>query len=256
MILLASICLLLTGGCFSAVKIPMDTTFFYRAESPRNHTLLVFLPGRGDTVKSFDRNGFVEAVRTAGVAADMLGVEAYEEYYRNRTIFMRLREDVISPAIKQGYRKIWLVGISMGGLGALLYDSEYPGDLRGIIALAPYLGNDSILDEISQSEGLARWQPQPRTDDDQEDRIIWRRLKLFATPEKSAGRVYLGFGREDRFAATNRFFGTILPAKQVVSVPGRHDWQTWKLLWDTLITGALRDRGLAESAASPGAIPP
>jgi pimeloyl-ACP methyl ester carboxylesterase len=239
-ILFTSLCLLLTSGCHRQSKIPMDTVSFYRSGSPRNHTLLVFLPGRGDTVKSFDRNGFVAAVRAAGIATDMLGVEAYEEYYRDHTIFLRLREDVISPAIKMGYWEIWLVGISMGGIGALLYDTEYPGDLKGVIALAPYLGNVSILDEIAQAGGLAYWQPRPASGGDEEDRIIWSRLKLFAAPENSAGRIYLGYGRDDRFAETNRFFETILPAGQTVTISGGHDWQTWRRLWDALITGALR----------------
>jgi pimeloyl-ACP methyl ester carboxylesterase len=243
-ILWISICLLLTGGCFPAGKIPMDTIYFYRSKTSPNHTLLVFLPGRGDTVQSFEKNGFVDAARTAGIDSDMLGVEAHEEYYRDNTVFVRLKEDVIIPAKKQGYKDIWMVGISMGGLGAILYDTEYPGDLRGVFALAPFLGNNTIVDEISQAGGLARWQPHAVADGNREDSIIWSRLKNYVTPEKNAGRIYLGYGNDDRFVTTNRYFGNILPPEQVVSVPGGHDWPTWRLLWDMLTTRARRDAGL------------
>ena len=239
-ILLTSLCLQLTAGCHRPAKIPMDTVSFYRSASPRNHTLLVFLPGRGDTVRSYERNGLVAAVSAAGIAADMLGAEAYETYYRDRTIFLRLRNDVIGPARSLGYRDIWLVGISMGGLGALLYDTEYPGDLRGVIALSPYLGNGAILDEIAHAGGLARWNPRPDGAGEEEDQFIWSRLKRFAAPENSAGRVYLGYGLDDRFADTDSFFASLLPAEQVVTVPGEHDWQTWRQLWDTLIPRSLR----------------
>ena len=50
----------------------------------------------------------------------------------------RLKEDVINPAKEKGYTKIWLVGISLGGLGSLLYAMEHPSDIEGMLVLAPY----------------------------------------------------------------------------------------------------------------------
>ena len=166
----------------------------------------------------------------------MVGVEAHLGYYIDRTLPKRLKEDVIEPARKLGYREIWLVGISMGGLGAILYDTAYPGDVTGLCLLAPYLGEGSLLEEISRAGGLARWQPGAGKGD--QEREIWLRLRAYAAAEKSAGRVYLGFGNSDRFAATNRFFGDLLPGGQMMTASGGHDWPTWRTLWDLTLERA------------------
>ena len=47
-----------------------------------------------------------------------------------------------------GYENIWLLGISMGGLGTLLYASEYPEQVDGVVLLAPFLGDRSAIETI------------------------------------------------------------------------------------------------------------
>ena len=86
----------------------------------------------------FETAQFVQAVYDAGIHADMVAVEAHYGYYATRTVVTRLREDVIAPARAQGYTQIWLVGVSMGGLGALLYVRAYPGTSRGWSPWRPF----------------------------------------------------------------------------------------------------------------------
>jgi hypothetical protein len=81
--------------------------------------LLVFLPGVFDVVEDYEAYGFLRAVRETGRAVDMLLVDAHLGYYAARTVLERLRQDVIVPA-RARYESICLIGISMGGLGALL----------------------------------------------------------------------------------------------------------------------------------------
>jgi pimeloyl-ACP methyl ester carboxylesterase len=228
--LLSLALLLCLAACVPASRVPIDTVYFERAEAVQQRTLVVFLPGRGSDARSFDVEGLVGALHRKSPGVDMVGVEAHLGYYMDRTLPKRLKEDVIEPARKRGYREIWLVGISMGGLGAILYDTAYPGDVTGLCLLAPYLGEGSLLEQISRAGGLANWQPGPG--DANQEREIWQRLKSYAAQENNVGRVYLGFGTSDRFAATNRFFGNLLPAGQVVTAEGGHDWPTWRVLWD------------------------
>lgn len=226
--------LLCLASCLPASTIPLQKVDFSQSEAAKRHTLVVFLPGRGSQVRSFSEEGLVQAVRLRRPELDLVGVEAHLGYYADRTLTLRLKEDIVAPAQKLGYRNIWLVGISMGGLGALLYDTAYPGDLAGICLLAPYLGEGSLLEEITRAGGLAKWEPGPGPSSDLE-REIWQRLKAYADVQKSTGRVYLGFGTEDRFAQTDGFFAGLLPAGQVVTAKGGHDWPTWRILWERML---------------------
>ncbi len=226
--------LLLLVSCIPATTIPIGTTSFHRSEMVERRSLVVFLPGRGDTVKSYEKEEFVQMLAKQNGSVDSIGVEAHLGYYVDRTLLKRIREDVIIPAKASGYRDIWLVGISMGGLGAVLYDIANPGDLAGLFLLAPYLGDGTLLKEISAAGGLASWQPAVGASDDL-DSEVWPKLKEYSVGTKGVQRVFLGFGESDRFAESNRAFAAVLPANQVVTAPGDHDWPTWKVLWPRLL---------------------
>ena len=47
---------------------------------------------------------------------DVISVDAHFGYYKNRDLVPRLHDDVITPAQQNGYEKIWLLGVSMGGM--------------------------------------------------------------------------------------------------------------------------------------------
>lgn len=229
------IAVLMLTACIPATTVPIGTTSFHRSDKEERRTLVVFLPGRGDSVKSYENEGFVQMLSSGKGAVDALGVEAHLGYYRDRSLLKRLREDVLLPAKKEGYSDIWLVGISLGGLGAILYDSTYPADLAGVIVMAPYLGEGTLLAEISRAGGLTAWRPAVVVDGYQEQEI-WLKLKEYAGGSMmGAGRVFLGFGESDRFAPTNRYFAANLASGQTVIVPGGHDWPTWQDLWPRLL---------------------
>ena len=239
-------CLLLflsLSSCIPATKVPIDAVYFERPQAAEHRTLVVFLPGRGSGVRSFGDEGLVQELLRKRRDVDVVGVEAHLGYYQDRSLPLRLNEDIIAPAKKLGYRKIWLVGVSMGGLGAMMYDTSYPDGVTGICVLAPYLGEGTLMKEISGAGGLAKWRPDAVRDDDL-DREIWQNLISYRSEKRSVGRVYLGFGAEDRFAPTNRLFGTMLPAGQVVTARGGHDWQTWRAIWDKfLVDDAFLETG-------------
>jgi pimeloyl-ACP methyl ester carboxylesterase len=191
--------------------------------------LLVCLPGIGDEAKDFEDWGFVELVRAHSWAADVLLVDAHYGYYADRTILEQLHCDVLVPASSAGYRSVWLAGISMGGLGALLYASRYPNDLRAVVAIAPFLGTQSVVQEISGAGGLARWMS-TRTSSD-EIRALWTWLGSQSHRRSALPEIFLAFGDTDAFVSAHRLLASSLPTAHVITARGGHRWPVWQTLW-------------------------
>jgi pimeloyl-ACP methyl ester carboxylesterase len=80
-------------------------------------------------------------------------------YYREGNLIERLHDEVVAPALRAGYRKVWLTGASLGGMGALLYEQQHPGEMAGIVLFAPFLGDRSLLREIDSAGGPRAWNP-------------------------------------------------------------------------------------------------
>ncbi len=126
--LLALLVVLMTGTLFGCspsrpTKVPIDT-LFYGTGGENGGTLIVFLPGYGSAARDFEKNGFVETVRAQNPSIDVTSVDAHFGYYKERTLVERLRQDAIHPAMQSRYEEIWIVGTSMGGLGAVLFARE------------------------------------------------------------------------------------------------------------------------------------
>ena len=192
--------------------------------------LVVFLPGRRDSLGVYDTHEFPKMAREAGVSADYLEVDAHLAYYADETITKRLRDDVIEPAKAQGAGRIWIAGVSMGGLGGILYAREHP-DLGGVLALAPFLG-DTEPGLVAKAGGLASYTPGPPRAVADYEREMWGWLKEF-TARGAAARppVYLGWGEGDDLAPADKLLGDALPPGRVFTVRGKHDWRTWTDLW-------------------------
>jgi pimeloyl-ACP methyl ester carboxylesterase len=197
-------------------------------------TRILLLPGAYHGPADFVRAGFVEAVRSRELAIDLLLVDPQLVLLNDRAILLQLRTDAVQQARSEGCTSVWLAGISLGGFLAALYAQSFPADLAGLCLLAPYLGNRSITREITDAGTLADWRAQSagRRDELDEERRIWRFL---TGPGPSALPLYLGFGRDDRFAAGLRLLAAQLPAGVVEQVEGGHDWPAWLRLWNNFL---------------------
>lgn len=220
---------------------PMDSWFdlaLPEAAAERAKALLVMLPGAYDTPQDFIREGFVAAVRERYLAVDLQLVDAHVGYYTQQTILERLQRDVIEPAREQGYEQIWLAGISIGGMGSLLYGATHPVGISGVIALAPYLGPRNISADVVRAGGLAQWPSQGQVlPEDDVDRCLWQWLKLQAdsTSAKTLPPLYWGYGVSDRFAMGHQVVAQSLPPDRVFTVDGGHDWPAWIALWRQML---------------------
>lgn len=197
----------------------------------------MFLPGAFLEPEAFEREGFLSAVRAHDVAADVMLVDANVSYYYDQSFVQRLHDDVLAPARQGGYRKIWLVGISIGGFGALTHELAQPGLVDGIVVLAPYLGRRPLGAEIQKAGGLRAWKAPETPSDEEVDRKLWPWLQQYASPARAAALppLYLGYGLADRFAPNHQLLAEVLPPGHVFTTEGGHDWPQWSRLWRSML---------------------
>ncbi|MCH7227049.1 alpha/beta fold hydrolase [Haloferula sp. A504] len=191
--------------------------------------LVVLLPGRHSLPSEFEREGFVGILRSSRPHARIVAPDLHIGYYRNRQMAERLHRDVIIPAKQAGVRQITLVGISMGGLGAMLYELEHPGQVDEVILLSPFLGDESVITDIGQQGGLAALKPEGK-DPDRFSRKLWLGLRDRWLPRKDRPELHLACGESDRLASSTRLASAELRPAGTVWLPGDHDWQTWNAL--------------------------
>jgi pimeloyl-ACP methyl ester carboxylesterase len=191
--------------------------------------LVVMLPGRADDLQALRRSGMAEAIQGAWPDADVLFAELTFQYYMQGRAPQRLHDEVIAPVRARGYREIWLGGASMGGMGTLMYERAYPGEMNGLVLLAPYVGDRDLLEEIRDAGGVAQWNPGPVQEVNRKtwQRELWRHLQTWSRDPKQAQRVWLAYGDKDRLREAMPQLTSLLPPGQVLVRDGGHTWTVW-----------------------------
>jgi pimeloyl-ACP methyl ester carboxylesterase len=225
----AAVLLLGVAGCawMYSAPTPLRTEASPASPAGRASTLLVLMPGRGDKASAFAEHGFITDLRASGLSFDVVAVDAHIGYYMKETIVERMWTDVLQPARAQ-YKQIWIVGASMGGLGALIVASRLPGAVDRLFLLSPYLGPNSLMRDIEAAGGPARWTP---TDPNDPYQRVWRWLKGYGEPGAPMPPMMLGFARQEGMAPNHRLLAQLLPADRVFEVDGAHGWVAWRQLW-------------------------
>ncbi len=220
-----------------------------QAQQP-GQRLVVVLPGRADDLDALRRSGMAEAIQGAWPDADVLLAEVTLGDYMRGDAPERLRAEVIVPARERGrYREVWLAGASMGGMGTLMYDRLYPGEMDGLVLLAPYLGNAGLVKEIADAGGVAQWEagPPQAADADGWQRELWRHIQGAARDPDAAGRIWLAYGDRDRL---RKAFPQLIPAlrqDQVLVREGGHTWTVWSPAMGEVLRRVDAKRGAASA---------
>lgn len=223
-----------------SVSAPIHRVYDRLRPAANAQSLIVFLPGVFDYAEDFERFGFLQAVRQERLPIDMVAVDANLRYLQRDTLVERLHQDVVTPARQRGYRRIWLAGISLGGLSAMLYASRHT-DISGIIAIAPFMGRPEALEEIASAGGLDQWQPDANTVmlDWERDPYLWLKRYLPKLTEQQlppTPRLILGVGLQDRYYREQSALASSLPSEDVFTAPGIHDWPVWQILWRKILS--------------------
>lgn len=194
-------------------------------------TLLVLLPGAYMTPEHY-ADHFFPAVAARRLAVDLQAVDLGVDAITSGQAIPAVVEQILRPA-RRRYARIWLGGISLGGLLALCLSADYPAAIDGLCLIAPYPGSRLTTNAIAHAGGLDAWQPTAEQLTDPEFRAYrWLKAPPPGLP------VFVGYGREDRFAAGMRAIAERFPAAARDAVPGDHDWPAWRELWEHFL-----DRG-------------
>jgi pimeloyl-ACP methyl ester carboxylesterase len=199
--------------------------------------LLVMLPGIGNSANAFVESGFLEDEGEG--PCDLAIVDAHFAYYLTESLVERLTTDVLEEAEARGYASVWLVGVSLGGYGALLAAEAHPELVDGLVLIAPMLGvpprEPIVVEEIAAAGGLHRWPgPDPRARPRHlfaATRRVWGWLREATQSPSWDGRLVLAWGDADRRADRYAMVAEVLPPHAVHRAPGAHDWSTWRRLW-------------------------
>jgi len=190
--------------------------------------LLVLLPGAYMRPEDFIAAGFFQRVEMCQPTLDLCAVDLDLEKISGGEALPALTREILEPA-RQRYRRVWLGGISLGGLLALGQAADQPDSIDGLCLLAPYPGSRLTTNAIQAAGGLETWQATAEQLADPEFRV-WHWLK-----SPPALPVFVGYGSADRFADGMRQLAERFPPAARHTAPGGHDWPAWQLLWEDFL---------------------
>ncbi len=221
-------------GCAST-PIPMASLNYAHSTTTASKRLLILLKGMGDSAKDIENAGFIDAIRDRAIDIDVIIPNAHFGYYKNKSLPLRLEEDFIQPAIDAGYNEIWLMGMSLGGLGSLLYSSCCFEKISGIILIAPYSGDSQLHEALAAQVALEDTQNlADKLDFDPDFIAVWQ--WLFDNSKRlQEGNIWLAHGDEDRLSG-HELLASLLPKSRYVVIPGRHRLKVFKKLWETILS--------------------
>jgi hypothetical protein len=193
-------------------------------------TVVIVLPGFGSDAKEMRERGVASAIQEVWPEADVILASATFDYYREGKLVGRLHDEIVAPTLRAGYKNVWLAGASLGGMGTLLYEQQHPGKVTGIVLFAPFVGDRSLLREISSAGGPRAWNPgelPAEVNSENYQRQVWKMVKGWAEDPQRARRVWLACGVEDRLMSGARLLATALPQDRFIELPGGHTWAAW-----------------------------
>lgn len=233
---------LLAPGCGMAAYFaqgtptPMQALEVRMDPHERRECLVVFMPGMSDGPDTFRAQGFLRDASRASSRCDLVAPNAHLGYYYDHTVRERLSRDILMVAESRGYEEIWMVGVSMGGLGSLLVAQENPGRIAGVVLLGPYLGGEELVADVAEA-GLAEWEgpdDADPNDPDEYDDALWVWLQGYATHPAQMPQLFVGLGTDDPRPAA-RALGAVLPPERRGTAVGGHAWTTWRVLFRRLL---------------------
>lgn len=200
----------------------------------RSGLAVILLSGSYSVPEDFVREGFVAAAQAHGLAAEIVMAEVRAAYFSDASVVQRIRQHAVEPAKARGAGRLWLVGISLGGLAALAFAARHREGLERMGLLAPYPGTRDVQREIDAAGGLARWQPRLEGDDPEREAWLWLRDGAGGMPVE----CHLATG--DRFVEGQRRMAACLPQAALHERPGGHDWKDWRSMWIDFLTRNAR----------------
>lgn len=182
----------------------------------------ILLPGLRDDLDTFAETGFIDIARKALAGrerAAFVAVDAHLGYYQDRSIERRIRDEV---AARFAGKKLTVVGVSLGGVGALATERRFPGLFSRIVLFAPFLGRRDQIERLRNGTG-----PLPGDDLDRELFDLWKWL----VNGDAKPPITILYGRDDDFRIAYEYLAERVPAISFRVTDGGHRWRVWNALW-------------------------
>lgn len=214
----------------------------------KSDSLIILLPGIYDTAETFKDEQFFTIAREAGIKAEMVAANIHVWHLVQDKMIERIEKDIFRYIKNKGYKNVWFVGVSLGGLNSLLFYQKHIKDVCGVVVVSPYIADKKLIKELKQAGGIKNWQPKPAGN----KKIIEKKLqflwKWFQQQDikNNLNQVFLGYGKQDRYIEAIKLFENILDMKNVAKVEGKHDWDTAQKIWQKLLASRLKT-GLLQS---------
>ena len=243
-ILLISFVLLLITSCQPNFDVNDPVELVWDKLGKKTNQVIVFLPGLYDVADVFKKEGFFTIARKAGIEADMVAASIHFDHLLEGKLIKRIEKDVFRNLVKSGYKNIWFVGLSLGGLNSLLFYREYSDDICGVVLLAPYLTGKPLDKEILSAGGIMKWQPGPESEENIiavevfEQQQLWLWLKE-QYKNNNLKNVYLGYGKNDTYVTASNILAGLLNKNNIMLVEGGHNFKTARKIWKQQLTSRV-----------------
>jgi len=205
----------------------------YQIAQTKSENLLILLPGIRNDLLRFEKEGFFTDIQQYALNFDVITVDAHIGYYAQKQLITELHETVILPAKASGYRNIILGGISLGGYGSLWYNHEYANEIKGLLLIAPYLGDDDVIASIENSPSVAVWREQHPFNAGEFEELVWHWIDEDIGFKQN--QTLLVIGKKDKYYAAANILARYLPETQYIIGKGKHNWRDWRVLWLSLL---------------------
>ena len=220
---------------------PLAKAWYYAKGAERDRRLFILLPGRRDRVSDFARHGLIALAQKRVSNLDCVAVDATIGYYLDGSVAHRIQREIIVPTQAFQYHEVWLVGVSMGGMGALWYQSLYPGEVAGLILLAPFVGDDrKLFAEIDAAGGATAWARAQAVNNLERkanyQRELWRFLGRVPSLSELRPQIWVAYGDRDRLRPGIERLKTVIPPARFLRLRGAHTWEAWKAGFDQILT--------------------
>jgi len=236
--------LMILTGCSFETKIPVDTLVYPGSLNTKNinnnsSRLIVLLRGYGNDIHYFEQQGWIRKLQQRYPEYSIIVPDLHFGYYKEGIFSERLYADVIKPAKQRGVKSIWLAGISMGGLGAIMTSEFSPKDIGRLFLFAPYLGDGTIQTQIKDKGSLVKWNGQS-SDEDKWQYKMWSYLKRTTESKNAAIPVYLGYGEQDDMPGL-QYLAASLPEQRLITLAGGHKDGVFTALFEQMLERGFFD---------------
>ena len=225
--------ILITASCARDIDVNKPVNLIWDKAEKKTGNIIVFLPGLYNTAEIFIKEEFFTMARSAGIKADMVAASIDIQHLLQENMIERIEKDIYQVIKNKGYKNIWFVGISLGGLNSLLFYQKYYNELCGAVVLGPYLADEELTEELQSAGDIRNWKPKLKKDSemiDQKIQTLWQWLQKMSF-KKKLNNIYLGYGDDDKYIDSIKLFHKILNNKKVIIVDGKHNWITGRKIW-------------------------